>query len=289
MLRLFVFLLFLITAALGRYWYVCEIKQLCNEDVKPERPKTLSVKDDDVIIMEGFEQFLFEKREVRPILSDDNRLFIDSLAHYLEKDTNKVLTLAGVYLAQEIDSTHVIEGSFQENLGLARAEALRSLIAARGIEEERIYLEANLRKDSSLPEEPISFSISTRAKDVDEYSDLNYTFENMTYSDANFKYNSDLFQPGKQFLAYADSVKRYLEINPDKMLFIIGHTDSIGGDTYNEDLGLRRAKNTAIFFQDSLKVDNLVQVETKGRTDPVAPNNSEENRQKNRRVNIRIK
>ncbi len=279
------FLLFLVTTAISRYYYVCEIKQLCEQE--EIRAQTLNVMDGDEPVFENQDQFLFRRDSVQPELNEQNKDFLYRLAYYLKKETGKQLTIVGRYLPTE--NNLVIPGSFQENIGLARAEVIRNLLINEGVDEDRIFLDGKLYQGETLPEEPISFLLSDMPEDdtPEEFQKLQFTFENMTYTDANFEYNSDVFDPGPQFRSYADSVSTYLEFNEDKTLTIIGHTDSIGSDAFNEDLGLRRAKNTRLYFQD-LGITNEIKVDSKGRSEPAFPNNSEENRQKNRRVNIRI-
>ncbi len=76
------------------------------------------------------------------------------------------------------------------------------------------------------------------------------------------------------------------EMNPKKML-IVGHTDDVGDFDYNLDLSLKRAEALKKYLMDNL---NLVDVEfiSKGMGErfPIAPNDTEEGRMQNRRVEI---
>jgi len=70
---------------------------------------------------------------------------------------------------------------------------------------------------------------------------------------------------------------------------ITGHTDDIGSDTTNEKLSFARAKSVSAAVQNSLgssqlKFDELGQ----GESSPIFPNDTEENRKKNRRVEITV-
>ncbi|MCB9297603.1 MAG: OmpA family protein [Lewinellaceae bacterium] len=113
----------------------------------------------------------------------------------------------------------------------------------------------------------------------------------MTFSDANFEYNSDVFKPGEPFKLYADSVKTYFDLNPEGILRIVGHTDSIASADYNLDLGMRRAQSARDYFR-GLGIEAKIVVESQGEERPVAPNSNPdgsdnpEGRQKNRRVNF---
>ena len=170
-----------------------------------------------------------------------------------------------------------------EYLGLARANATRLLLEERGIQKERITMDYGLSEDEEL-KEPILFNMYISIPD--EFEKLAFTFKNMTFSDANFAFDSDIFEPGEAFLAYADSVKTYLDLNPNSSLTIIGHTDNKGKEKYNLDLGKRRAKSAMAFFRDSLEVNSEILIDSEGEKRPVATNDTEEGQQKNRRVNF---
>ena len=68
---------------------------------------------------------------------------------------------------------------------------------------------------------------------------------------------------------------------------IEGHTDSKGGDAYNQTLSQRRAQSVIRYLAKSLGVeeDRLLAV-GKGESDPIADNSTDSGRQKNRRVQI---
>jgi outer membrane protein OmpA-like peptidoglycan-associated protein len=71
-------------------------------------------------------------------------------------------------------------------------------------------------------------------------------------------------------------------------LTVVGHTDNVGSDKYNQDLSLRRAHSVARYFE-SKRVDPVrMAISGKGETQPVASNNSEAGRQQNRRVEIYV-
>lgn len=66
----------------------------------------------------------------------------------------------------------------------------------------------------------------------------------------------------------------------------IGHTDSIGGEAYNKGLGLRRAQALKTKLVDYGAPARNIATESCGKNEPVAPNDTEENRAKNRRAVI---
>jgi outer membrane protein OmpA-like peptidoglycan-associated protein len=66
---------------------------------------------------------------------------------------------------------------------------------------------------------------------------------------------------------------------------VVGHTCSIGTDAYNEGLSMRRAKAVADYLSANGVTAELV-VDGKGESEPQFPNDTRENRKKNRRVDI---
>lgn len=71
-------------------------------------------------------------------------------------------------------------------------------------------------------------------------------------------------------------------------LEIVGHTDSVGSDSYNQKLSERRAKSVASYLLAQGVASNRVATKGLGETAPVADNATDAGRQQNRRVEIKI-
>jgi len=101
------------------------------------------------------------------------------------------------------------------------------------------------------------------------------------------KYNLDKsFHPKLDYVA--NLLKNQSE-NSQITIEIGGYTDAIGSEKYNEKLSLKRAQTV---FGELIKrglEDDSFDVKAYGESDPVAPNNTNEGRAKNRRVVLRIK
>ncbi|MGH8347579.1 MAG: OmpA family protein [Pseudomonas sp.] len=69
---------------------------------------------------------------------------------------------------------------------------------------------------------------------------------------------------------------------------VVGHTDSVGSDAYNQALSERRARSVAEYLLSQGVVPNKVTSEGKGESQPIADNETEEGRAKNRRVDLHI-
>jgi len=71
---------------------------------------------------------------------------------------------------------------------------------------------------------------------------------------------------------------------------LIGHTDSDGSDAHNMDLSQRRAQSVKAWLatKESIAAARMA-TEAKGETQPVAPNDTAANKQKNRRVEVVVR
>ncbi len=82
----------------------------------------------------------------------------------------------------------------------------------------------------------------------------------------------------------AASLNRY----PDSDVLIVGHTDSVGTDSYNQALSERRAQAARDFLVAQGVAASRIRAVGRGESEPVASNDTPEGRQANRRVEIAI-
>lgn len=71
-------------------------------------------------------------------------------------------------------------------------------------------------------------------------------------------------------------------------LLIVGHTDSVGDEKYNQNLSERRAAMAATFMGTQGIARSRIEVEGRGETEPIADNDTEAGRQENRRIEVAI-
>jgi outer membrane protein OmpA-like peptidoglycan-associated protein len=111
---------------------------------------------------------------------------------------------------------------------------------------------------------------------------LQVTFE----SGLLFDYDSDVLRaPAKQNLS---SLAASLDKYPGTDLLIVGHTDAQGSDSYNMTLSERRAAAAANYLVAQGVARARLRSTGRGESEPVASNESETDRQKNRRVEVAI-
>ena len=73
-----------------------------------------------------------------------------------------------------------------------------------------------------------------------------------------------------------------------EVIIAVGNTDSIGTDAYNMALGQRRAQSVKAYLVSKGVDGSRIYTESKGKSNPVASNATEEGRAKNRRTDIEV-
>jgi len=83
----------------------------------------------------------------------------------------------------------------------------------------------------------------------------------------------------------SDVLQRY----PNTIIHVVGHTDSVGSDSYNQRLSERRAQSVVDYFSSRGVVPGRLYAIGRGESEPRATNDTEAGRQLNRRVEIFVK
>ncbi|MBI2817913.1 MAG: OmpA family protein [Acidobacteria bacterium] len=83
-----------------------------------------------------------------------------------------------------------------------------------------------------------------------------------------------------------DKVAGIIASHPGLKVAVEGHTDSVGGDDYNQRLSEQRAASVRGYLVQQGVPANDVRAEGFGESDPIASNSTPEGRQRNRRVDI---
>ena len=102
-----------------------------------------------------------------------------------------------------------------------------------------------------------------------------------------FEFNKANIRP--EFQSELDEVGTFLNNNPDAYVKLVGYTCNIGSEEYNLGLSQRRANSAANYLmkQHNVTRDRIV-VNYYGEANPIASNDTEEGRVKNRRVEIAV-
>jgi OmpA-OmpF porin, OOP family len=189
-----------------------------------------------------------------------------------------ILEIIGLYYENEP------KPAGHENMGLARAAQIRDQFF-KSIPEERVRLHA--RKLSGNAPSPGYFSASefgwlSMKKIIPE------TVEEVADGAIiRFPFNSTEKDYDPKVEKYLQDLAKRVNKSGEK-ISLTGHTDNVGDDPYNIKLGQNRAMQIrGILMKLGVKAE-LISTSSKGESEPVAPNTTDENRHENRRVEVKV-
>lgn len=219
-------------------------------------------------------------------LSADLTKGIDSLKSYLELNEDNVVNVTGYYKSDEENSTAF------PNLGLARANAIKNNLASKGISTAQINTFGKLM-DEMVPKEntywgAASFGIKERS--TSEMDDLNALYEKIKADPLILYFNTaeaSIYLDADQRQKVAD-ISRYLDKVADATVSVVGHTDATGQASTNMRLGQDRADFAKNYLMQNGITESKIIATSKGQTQPIASNATEEGREKNRRTVITL-
>jgi outer membrane protein OmpA-like peptidoglycan-associated protein len=106
-------------------------------------------------------------------------------------------------------------------------------------------------------------------------------------SEISFDFGSAALKPA--FIPTLQKVTDILARYPKTVIHVVGHTDSVGSESYNMDLSVRRAQSVVNYFSGQGIAPNRLVTAGRGESEPRASNDTEAGRQLNRRVELYVK
>lgn len=148
----------------------------------------------------------------------------------------------------------------------------------REIEEEPIVEEAVVAEPVS-PVSPVEINSAASEELPEEVfeKDIKFDFESTTADPNKLANNENL-----------NKIADYLKRNPGKKILIKGHTCNMGTDAVNRKVSLQRANTVKDYLSSKGVASNQMEVKAMLDSEPLVPNSSIPNRQKNRRVEIEM-
>lgn len=301
----------LVTILIGTYFYwklccsfCCDTVQYNENIVQPANTK----KEVDIKIATGNEfvvsdavgdfnysssnNFDFNSSEATYLepLSDGVRVGIDTLKTYFSENPTKYLNITGWYTSEEENK------SAFPNLGIARANSIKNYLVSSGFPSNKINTLGAVHDDMVLDKTtyrgPVSFGIKTvddtlQEKETEEMNALRDRIRNNPLV---LHFNSgatSITLSETQRKKFAD-ISTYLDKVTGATIKITGHTDNTGSGETNFILGKKRTEFAKAYFTkngiDATKIKTI----SRGPDDPIASNNTEAGRSKNRRTVITI-
>jgi OOP family OmpA-OmpF porin len=116
--------------------------------------------------------------------------------------------------------------------------------------------------------------------------DVKVTEHPVPTNELNFTFNGiDL---GADDEAHLDKIAAFMAEHKDVHLVAAGYTDDVGSRDYNEGLSKKRAEMVGNYLKSKGVEESRMVLLWYGLTNPIVPNDSDENRAKNRRVEIKL-
>jgi len=104
----------------------------------------------------------------------------------------------------------------------------------------------------------------------------------------NIFFDTNKFDLKPESVAELQKLVEFLNVNPTVHIEISGHTDNVGNDQLNQTLSENRAKAVYQYLISSQVNPARLVYKGYGKTQPIAPNTTDEGRQKNRRTEFMI-
>ncbi|WP_108868400.1 OmpA family protein [Aquimarina aquimarini] len=302
LLSFFIFLLF---AWLAIWWYYscswCAIDRNENTTLVEKTPdpdaEALAKKayDDSIAailksaiglyINDATNQKVFTYPENLKINSANGDVFIPTILQGFSKNIAD-------YLGQHQDQELIISGyeNTTENkdstgLGISRANFIKDILINAGVNGDRIITQATPKDYMYSDDGNYNGGIDLQFNTLDK-SRLIEVEKSIATRTLYSNFGEKTFKPDATLSNYALELKNYLNKYSEKSVLITGHTDDIGNEESNLWYGQQRANNVRDYLISQGISKDKIKALSKGESNPIAPNDSEENRTKNRRIEI---
>ncbi len=212
--------------------------------------------------------------DVVPNMEDGPDKLAAELVAYFENQSNRLQSLEQENAENEVRIADMEEEmrALDERLGGATAE--RAALIQRLEAQARVKQQFEQIEKMFTPEEARVFR---------EGDNIIMRLVGLTFDSGASQIKSDNFD----LLA---KVEKAIDVFPRSELTIEGHTDSFGGDDFNQKLSQERAESVQQYMINAMRIPTYRLIATGyGETRPVASNETAAGRERNRRIDIVIK
>jgi len=302
----------------GTWFWVCQVRGLCGDEPVEVRSEAdasspalnpfatkVAYQGADLMVLD--DTLKFPRSESQPVLSAAYRLGFGKLVNHLKAHPNQDIEILASYSEAEENDTQM------PNLGLGRAQAIGQLLIDEGIDASRFIklpteISDSLFRDDTLlggvafrlidrvrasEDEGEEGAEATMAEGEGEDDGTEETESVMVNKPEKgfffFKYNKFQIILGEEERAFITQTLTYLRQHPDARLLLTGHADNSGLAANNMALSQQRAETVKGYFE-SFGLDiSRVDLAHEGASNPIASNDTEEGRARNRRVEAVIR
>ena len=285
------FLLLALVALFANYLFGDKACGLCNtashtpnteESIKPLEKVTEKLSKftisaaDGSTVFEFPDDFIINAQNAGVTFPEKMKHFKDEIYNYLNDNQGKELLITAKYLNSE-----------GEPRGIDRAAFLKSLLVKAGVNANRIIPKAVLSEYSYDENEKYNKGIAMMFRNVSE-DNIAAIEASITNKTLYAEFGAAEFKADRTLKGYAFELKNYLNKYPNKSVIVTGHTDSKGNAGANYNLGLKRAKQVVDFLISQGVAKVKIKSLSQGEKNPIATNDTDEGRAKNRRITIDV-
>ena len=201
---------------------------------------------------------------------------------YVKGTVNDAKTKVPLEAAVEIIDLQKNEPVFQDYSDAKQGDFLATLTAGKnyGLNISKtgyLFYSANFSLIGHEPKKPFNITVLLEPIEIGNKVILNNIF-----------FDTNKFDLKTESIAELDQLVSFLTVNPTLHIEISGHTDNVGNDQLNQTLSENRAKSVYLYLINNKIATERLVFKGYGKTQPIAPNATEEDRKKNRRTEFKI-
>ncbi|WP_378188104.1 OmpA family protein [Aquimarina sp. W85] len=196
---------------------------------------------------------------------------VQDLKQYLDTHPTAAIQIASTFLNEDTNK--------KSELLKKRMLRLKKRLTNDQINGNRIFVDSTSNRSGQALDIRLLEMDATKLKAYDDKIS-----KKLLYS----RFNGYRFKPDTALINYTKELKSYLQRHPSKQISVTGHTDSIGSIKNNLWFGKIRAKNVKKYLISQGIDEEKIKIYSKGEQAPIAPNDTEANKAKNRRIEIII-
>jgi outer membrane protein OmpA-like peptidoglycan-associated protein len=212
--------------------------------------------------------------DIVPDMEDGPSRLAAELVAYIEKTNNE-----NQAMGQENSENEVRLAEMEEEMA-ALDERLGGATAERAALVQRLEAQARVKQQFEQVEKMFS---ATEARVFREGGNIILRLTGLTFDSGQSQIKPSSFD-------LLGKLEKAIDVFPRSELIIEGHTDSFGGDDSNQKLSQERAESVQQYMINAMRIPTYRLIATGyGETRPVASNETESGRARNRRIDIVIR
>ena len=213
---------------------------------------------------------------------------MDKVANYLKSNTERSLTITGIYDSLETNSHNLLP-----NLGLARADDVKSWLESKQVSSSQLEINSRYAENNCYTGDTLRRGIEFAFGDKVSNDTRLAAIKNKLFGKPLMLYfatGSDTPNITPQLRQDFADLFYYLDNVSGSKLDVDGHTDNVGNPAANLSLSQSRADDVKNYIMTNGGVP-LTSMDTNGfgPNNPIAPNDTPQNKALNRRVEVTLK